>query len=268
MGMTLECVEKEGGEHWTGAGSVQRRLRGGVRPRSGCRRLPLGGALTRVRRGQAQAHRFSSVLVVAGGSWRPEGEITQYAGVGRFFGVYPVRGRASCVAVLPESEVHPNGWGDSTEERRALLRGRFDGFGGESLRPILDRLGGAERIDQVEVADLRVPEWRKGRVVLPGDAAATLLPSVGAGAATAMESAAVLNDELSRADAEHLSGALALYEKRRRKPVAGLQDGSRSMFRMATTRRATLARVRDAAFRVVPENMMMRDVERSLERPI
>ncbi len=120
----------------------------------------------------------------------------------------------------------------------------------------------------MEVADLRAPEWRRGRVVLLGDAAATLLPSVGAGAATAMESAAVLNDELSRADSRHLSGALALYERCRHEPVTGLQDGSCTMFRMATTRRAALAAVRDAAFRVVPEGMMMRDVERSLEQPI
>ena len=198
----------------------------------------------------------------------PEGEITQYAGVGRFFGVYPVKDRVSCVAVLPEDEVSVNGRGAEGEERMALLRGHFHGFGGEPLRPVLESMGGAGRIDQIEVADLRAPEWRRGRVVLLGDAVATLLPSVGAGAATAMESAAVLNDELSRADARHVSRALALYERRRRKPVTGLQDGSRAMFRMATTRRTALAAVRDAAFRVVPEGMMMGDVERSMEQPI
>ena len=83
-----------------------------------------------------------------------------------------------------------------------------------------------------------------------------------------MDSAAVLNDELSGSDARHVSRALALYERRRRKPVTGLQDGSRAMLRMATTRRTALAAVRDAAFRVVPEGMMMRDFERSMKRPI
>lgn len=198
----------------------------------------------------------------------PEGEITQYAGVGRFFGVYPVRDRVSCVAVLPESEVSINGRGASGEERRALLLGHFHGFGGEPLRPVLERLDETERVDQIQVADLLAHEWHRGRVVLLGDAAATLLPSVGAGAATAMESAAVLNDELSRADARHLAGALALYQKRRRKPVSGLRGGSRAMFRMATTRRAALAAARDAAFQLIPEGMMLGDVERSMERPI
>lgn len=198
----------------------------------------------------------------------PSGEITQYAGAGRFFGVYPVRARVSCVAVLPEDEVFNDGWVDSNKERRALLRARFDGFGGESLYPTLDSLDTAERVDQIEVADLRVPEWYRGRAVLLGDAAATLLPSVGAGAATSMESAAVLNDELSRADARHLSGALRFYEKRRRKLVTGLQNGSYTMFRMATTRRVALAALRDTAFRMVPEGMLLKDVEQSLARPI
>jgi 2-polyprenyl-6-methoxyphenol hydroxylase-like FAD-dependent oxidoreductase len=83
-----------------------------------------------------------------------------------------------------------------------------------------------------------------------------------------MESATVLKYELSRAYARHVSGALALYEKRRRKPVSGLQGGSRAMFRVATTRRTALAAARDAAFRVAPEGMLLGGIERSMERPI
>jgi len=162
--------------------------------------------------------------------------------------------------VLPEEEASPYGRDDSTEGRRSLLRDRFSGFGGEHLRTVFDRLDGAEYVDRLEVADLRAPDWYRGRVVLLGDAAATLLPSVGAGAASAMESAAVLNDELSRADAEHLSGALRLYEKRRRGRVTKLQNGSRAMFRMGTARRLALAAVRDTAFRLVPEGTLMREI--------
>jgi 2-polyprenyl-6-methoxyphenol hydroxylase-like FAD-dependent oxidoreductase len=77
----------------------------------------------------------------------PDGEITQYAGVGRFFGVYPVKDRVSCVAVLPEDEMSVDGRGASGEERRDLLRGHFHGFGGEPLRPILELLSGAGRVD-------------------------------------------------------------------------------------------------------------------------
>ena len=198
----------------------------------------------------------------------PPGEITQYAGVGRFFGVYPAKERVSCVAVLSEEEASPYGRGDSTEGRRSLLRDRFSGFGGEYLRTVFDRLDGVEYIDRLEVADLMAPEWHRGRVVLLGDAAATLLPSVGAGAASAMESAAVLNDELSRADARYLSGALRLYEKRRRERVTRLQNGSRAMFRMGTARRPALAAARNAAFRLVPEGMLMREIVEGMEQPI
>jgi 2-polyprenyl-6-methoxyphenol hydroxylase-like FAD-dependent oxidoreductase len=198
----------------------------------------------------------------------PSGEITQYAGVGRFLGVYPAKERVSCVAVLPEEEASPYGRGDSTEGRRSLLRDRFSGFGGGHLRALFDRLDGVEHIDRLEVADLMAPEWHRGRVVLLGDAAATLLPSVGAGAASAMESAAVLNDELSRADARYLSGALRLYEKRRRERVTKLQNGSRTMFRMGTARRPALAAARNAAFRLVPEGMLMREIVEGMEQPI
>lgn len=83
-----------------------------------------------------------------------------------------------------------------------------------------------------------------------------------------MEAAAVLNDELSRADAGHLSGALRLYEKRRRERVTKLQNGSRVMFRMGTARRPALAAVRDTAFRLVPEGMLMREIVEGMERPI
>lgn len=202
----------------------------------------------------------------------PAEEISQYTGVGRFFGVYPVGDRVSCVAVLPREEAAEDGRPDAgraqAEERKELLRTRFAGFGGGTLSPILDGIGGAGHVDRIDVADLRAPEWYRGRVVLIGDAAATLLPSVGAGAATATESAAVLNDELSRADDRHVREALELYEKRRRGRVIGLQNGSRAMFRMATTRRPALAAIRDAAFRLAPEGMLMRDIEQGLKRPI
>jgi 2-polyprenyl-6-methoxyphenol hydroxylase-like FAD-dependent oxidoreductase len=62
--------------------------------------------------------------------------------------------------------------------------------------------------------------------------------------------------------------ALALYEKRRRRTVFGLQDGSRTMFGMATTQRSALDTLRDAAFRLMPEGMMLADIERSMVRPI
>ena len=112
------------------------------------------------------------------------------------------------------------------------------------------------------------PKWYRGRVVLLGDAAATLLPSVGAGAASAMKSAAVMSDELSRTDAGHLSGALRLYEKRRRERMTKLQNGSRAMFRMGTARRPILAVARDTAFRLVPEGMLIKEIVEGMERPI
>jgi glycosyltransferase involved in cell wall biosynthesis len=72
--------------------------------------------------------------------------------------------------------------------------------------------GDEEELFFWKLADQRAESWVKDRVVLLGDAAAAFLPTAGIGASMAMESAAVLADELSRADVAHLDHALAFYE--------------------------------------------------------
>lgn len=115
--------------------------------------------------------------------------------------------------MLPEGEVPtPGGRGDSDGGRRALLEEKFSGFGGERVGLALERLGGVEGIDRLDMTELKAPRWHGGRVVLVGDTAAAVLPTAGLGASLAMESAAVLSDELSRADAGHVPVALRLYE--------------------------------------------------------
>lgn len=157
---------------------------------------------------------------------------------------------------------------DLVEERRALLRDRLAGFGGDDVRKILNRLDGANRIERLRLADLRAPRWHDGRTVLIGDAAATVLPVAGVGASLAMESAAVLADELSRTDARHLPNALRLYEQRRRKKTERLQNASRQMIRMPMVRTPALAAGRDALLRRLPEKMVAGDAGQMMERPI
>ena len=70
--------------------------------------------------------------------------------------------------------------------------------------------------------NVRAPSWVQGRVALVGDAAA------------------VLADELSRTDAAHLSNALDLYVKRRRRRVEGPEPialaGARGVHSLPTAR--------------------------------
>ena len=67
-----------------------------------------------------------------------------------------------------------------------------------------------------QMTDIRSKVWSCHRSVLLGDAATAFLPTAGVGASTAMDAAAALADELSRASNDRLSFALKLYERRQR----------------------------------------------------
>lgn len=82
--------------------------------------------------------------------------------------------------------------------------------------------GDAEPLFLWRLSNVRAPSWVQGRVALVGDAAA------------------VLADELSRTDAAHLSNALDLYVKRRRRRVEGPEPialaGARGVHSLPTAR--------------------------------
>ena len=206
--------------------------------------------------------------------WWPEAEglsrdtNTDFWGAGRIFGIYPGKRRVSCFAMLPEDEVPTlGGPDDSPEGRRTLLKKKFSGFGGERVVLALRRLEGVEGIDRLDMTELKAPKWQEGRVVLVGDAAAAVLPTAGLGASLAMESAAVLADELLRADAGRVPSALGLYEKRRRGRVTKLQDGSGMVLKLLGIRRASLVAARNAALRRLPQKALG-DVGGWMEKPI
>ena len=71
------------------------------------------------------------------------------------------------------------------------------------------------------MSDVRARSWVQGRVALVGDAVAAFLPTAGVGASMALESAAVLADELSHTDAVHLPNALDPYYNRRQAACGG-----------------------------------------------
>lgn len=231
------------------------------------------GIRSRVRKlvfGEVEPRRTGFVLFW----WWPEAEglareaNTDFWGAGRIFGIYPGKRRVSCFAMLPKEEVPaPDGPEDSDEGRRALLKEKFSGFGGERVRVALERLDGVEGIDRLDMTELKAPRWHEGRVVLVGDAAAAVLPTAGLGASLAMESVAVLADELLRADAGHVPAALRLYEKRRRERVTKLQDGSGMVLKLLALRRPALVAARNAVLRRLPEKALG-DIGGWLEKPI
>jgi 2-polyprenyl-6-methoxyphenol hydroxylase-like FAD-dependent oxidoreductase len=116
-----------------------------------------------------------------------------------------------------------------------------------------------------KMEDCRARVWSRGRVVLLGDAAAAFLPTAGIGASMAMDSAAALADELSRADASHMDYALRLYERRQRRRVELAQVNSRWLAKVMFVDNAAVAWIRDRIIRLYTMKMLISDISRVME---
>jgi 2-polyprenyl-6-methoxyphenol hydroxylase-like FAD-dependent oxidoreductase len=93
-----------------------------------------------------------------------------------------------------------------------------------------------------QVAQIRMPRWHRGRVVLLGDAAAAVSLLAGQGASLGMAGAYVLADELAKHD--QVPDALAAFEARWRPHVAEQQKAgvSAAKWFIPADRRALLMR--------------------------
>lgn len=202
--------------------------------------------------------------------WAPEAAAphevaTEYWGAGRFVGVYPTRGR---IGVFAGGAIPPELRDAPEAGRRERLRAHFSALEGR-IRPLLDSLpADGEDIFYWDLHDVRAPEWSKGRVVLLGDAACGFLPTAGIGASMAMESAAALNDELSRADAAGVPLALRLFEKRHRGRVEAAQANSRRLGKLMFVDSTPLAWGRDQLMKFVTLESLIREIGSALDQPI
>jgi 2-polyprenyl-6-methoxyphenol hydroxylase-like FAD-dependent oxidoreductase len=109
----------------------------------------------------------------------------------------------------------------STAETHALLRSIFADAGWESA-PILAAMGTADDLYFDKVSQIRMPSWRRGRVVLVGDAGMAVSFLAGEGAGLAITEAYVLAGELARAEGDYKS-AFTAYENRLRPFIEGKQ---------------------------------------------
>jgi 2-polyprenyl-6-methoxyphenol hydroxylase-like FAD-dependent oxidoreductase len=199
-------------------------------------------------------------------SFVPPREITEYWGAGRFFAIYPARDRlyafAGVRADVPSS--------DPIDGRVARLRSEFRQFGG--LVPWvlgqLGQLGQPDRIFHQDYLDLRMESWHRGRVVLVGHAAHAVLGTGGLGTSLAMESAAVLADELCRADSSRITLAFEQYTARRRTRVDHVLSWSRRLGRFMFSGNRFVARLRDGAVHLTADEQLLVGVERVLSEPL
>ncbi|MCO6435752.1 MAG: FAD-dependent monooxygenase [Phycisphaerae bacterium] len=194
----------------------------------------------------------------------PKGAFVEYWGSGRFLGVYPAVDKVCVFAGAPRA----GGFGQAGAGREQRVRARFTGLGATT-----DELLEAIPRDDATMyfwpmADARSATWVRDRVVLLGDAAAGFLPTAGVGASMAMESAAVLNDELSRASRATLDEALSLYVKRRKDRVRRIQRDSRKLSRMMFLSSRPIARLRDFVVRFYSTEMLAKNIAQAFDEPI
>jgi 2-polyprenyl-6-methoxyphenol hydroxylase-like FAD-dependent oxidoreductase len=86
-------------------------------------------------------------------------------------------------------------------------------------RELLPGLGSFEKLTFYKTAQVRMPRWHRGRILVMGDAAHALDPHLGLGATLALLDA----EMLARCVGESVNGvaaALATYESRRRRAIA------------------------------------------------
>ncbi len=194
----------------------------------------------------------------------PAETFVEHWGAGRFVGAYPTRAGLGIFAGAPEGE----GFEQPGTGRRQRVRDRLSGMG-----DLVDGWLDGMPDDDVDLffwslSDVRSSEWSRGRVVLLGDAAAAFLPTAGIGASMAMESAAVLADELSRTDAPSVERALAFYVARRRDRVERIQDDSRRLARVMFVKSATVSRMRSLVTRFYSLEQLAGSMAKSFDEPI
>ncbi|MCZ6864027.1 MAG: FAD-dependent oxidoreductase [Thermodesulfobacteriota bacterium] len=190
-------------------------------------------------------------------------QIAEYWGTGKFFGIWPTKGRLSVFTSIRDNVQEP----DPVESRIDRIQENFRNFGG-LVPEILESLDDPNEIFHGHYNDLRMKKWHKGRVVLVGDAAHAILPTAGGGVSMAMESAAVLVDELCRADSKYIEQAFESYITRRRSRVDKIQNQSRMMSKFAFADSRLVSSMRDFLMRFYSNKLHVRYWDSMLKEPI
>lgn len=209
-------------------------------------------------------HQMSEVETGWGGyvAWAPQGSIpsdtySELWADGWGVGLYPVPGRVGVFLAGLNRDL--TGMDPVTYADELSRRVPSEPFG--------KALANVQHGDQFywRMSDIRARQWRTGRVLLLGDAAAAFLPTAGVGASAAMDSAAALAGALSGASADDLGAVLDKYELQQRPRVEQLQDNSRNLARWMFVDSRPVAALRDAAAHFYSLRMLTRGITRAME---
>ncbi len=197
-------------------------------------------------------------------SGHPVDTVSEFWGHGRLVGIYPTPTRIGVVAAGPVEQVGPH----VLAKQPDWLEEVFGGMKGLAAEVVATFPSAAADRFYWNLADHRASSWVHGRVALLGDAACAFLPAVGVGASMALESAAVMADELSRCDARGIPDAFANYQKRRKPRAEAAQDESRKLAGWMTTRSSALAWTRDQFVKTASIDALAASFAKSLAEPI
>lgn len=184
----------------------------------------------------------------------------EYWGASSFIGFYPMKGDIGFFLGGPSKLIQKEGLQKFVDRVKGKIKPEY-----KILHESLDVLASTENPFYWEFQDCRTKDWNKGNVLLLGDAACGFLPTAGVGASMAMDSAAVLVDELSRTDKEHLDYGLKLYIKRQKDRVEKAQEDSRKLAKFMNVESKFIAAIRDFAMRFYSLKQLAKNITKSME---
>ena len=153
---------------------------------------------------------------------------TEFLGHGKRVGLVPIGGGQLYVWTTFNSSPGSRAWALESVE---ALQGLFGKLTDPRVQRAFGELTSTDGVVCTDIEEVRLAAWARGRVALLGDAAHALTPNMGQGAGMAMEDAAVLAEELSRASRSEtdLPHALTRYVARRQRRVETIVRLSREI---------------------------------------
>jgi 2-polyprenyl-6-methoxyphenol hydroxylase-like FAD-dependent oxidoreductase len=153
---------------------------------------------------------------------------TEFLGHGKRVGLVPIGGGQLYVWTTFNSPPESRAWALESVQALQALFGEFDD---SRVRRALAELASTDGVVCTDIEEVRQVPWARGRVALLGDAAHALTPNMGQGAGMAMEDAAVLAQELSKASRGEtdVPAALTSYVARRQRRVETIVRLSREI---------------------------------------
>lgn len=171
---------------------------------------------------------------------------------GRQVAVYPIRGgRLATFFVHEANRMLEDFSAESLREEMSAAYGAM----GWIVPDLLERCPYGSGVYFDEVAQIEVPSWRAGRVVLVGDACGCVSLLAGQGASLAMCGAYALAEELGTEQGGGIAAALARYEGRIKPPVEKRQKAGRRLARWFVPADHAHLAVRNAAMRMTTSSL-------------